>query len=57
MIDPRDSSDKDDDEWYAHMVSDPIRKQQQKRRNKTFLLITALCIIALVIGAAIGWKM
>jgi hypothetical protein len=56
MIDPRDLTDKDDDDWIARMVEDPIRKQQRKRRDKTFLLITGLCLIALVVGAVIGWK-
>ena len=55
MIDPKDLLDKDD-EWFARMVEDPIRKQQRKRRRKTLLLITVLCVIALVVGAMIGWN-
>jgi hypothetical protein len=56
MIDPRDLRDKDD-EWVSRMVEDPIRRQQRKRRRKTFRLIGILCIIALVVGAVIGWRM
>lgn len=55
MIDPKDLLKKDD-EWFARMVEDPIRKQQLKRRRKTFRLIGVLCIIAFVVGAVIGWK-
>jgi predicted nucleic acid-binding Zn ribbon protein len=54
MIDPRDLLNKDN-EWVTRMVEDPIRKQQRRRRRKTFLLIAVLCIIALVVGAVIGW--
>jgi hypothetical protein len=53
MIDPKDLLKKNDD-WIAHMVEDPIRKQQLKRRRKTYRLIWVLSIIAVVIGAAIG---
>lgn len=57
MIDPRDLTDKNDDEWFASLVGEPIREQQRKRRRKTFLLISVLGVIAFVMGAVIGWNM
>lgn len=56
MIDPRDLTDKNDDEWFASLVGEPIREQQRKRRRKTFLLISVLGVIAFVMGAVIGWN-
>lgn len=56
MIDPKDLLDKDDD-WFASMVVDPIRKQQLKRRRRFYVVLAISCVIAVFIGVMIGWKM
>lgn len=33
-----------------------IIKQQEKKRKRTFRIILALCIIAVIVGGVIGWK-
>jgi hypothetical protein len=33
-----------------------IIKQQEKKRKRTFRIIIALCIIAVMIGGVIGWN-
>lgn len=56
MIDPKDLLDKDDD-WFAGMVVDPIRKQQLRRRRRFYVVLTIACVIAVFIGGVIGWKL
>jgi len=55
MIDPKDLLDKDDD-WFAGMIADPIRKQQLRRRRRFFAVLGICCVIAVFIGVMIGWN-
>jgi F0F1-type ATP synthase assembly protein I len=56
MIDPKDLPEKDDD-WVATMVTDPILKQQARRRRRFYAVLAISCVIAVLVGAMIGWNL
>ena len=54
MIDPRDLLDEEGE--FKTGIIDKIYQQQRRRRIRVFSLIAVLCVIALVVGAVIGFK-